>query len=50
MRRDDPSAAFAWRLALREAMTVLLRAGWIVTGFQRGGGYLVSPPTNRGRT
>ena len=46
MRRDDPSAAFAWRLALREAMTVLLRAGWIVTGFQRGGGYLVSPPTN----
>lgn len=47
MRRNDPPAALAWRYALREAMTSLLETGWTVTGFQRGGGYLVSPPTTK---
>lgn len=50
LRRDDPRAALAWRFALRETMTTLLETGWTVTGFQRGGGYLVSPPTNEGRS
>ena len=45
MRRLDPALALRWRLALRDAMTTLLDQAWTITGFRRGGGFLVTPPT-----
>ena len=47
IRRHDPGLALEWRLALREAMTTLLDLGWTFSGFRRGGGYLVKPPTTK---
>lgn len=47
LRRADPSAALTWRMVLRDAMTILLAEGWTVIGFQRGGGYILSPPTTK---
>ncbi|GAB3922140.1 hypothetical protein GCM10027613_30420 [Microlunatus endophyticus] len=43
MRQQDPALALRWRLALRHAITALLDEGWAVTGFRRGGGFLVAP-------
>lgn len=40
----DPAAAFAWRLALREALQAGLAAGLTVSRFV-GGGYLLEPLT-----
>jgi predicted GNAT superfamily acetyltransferase len=42
MRLSDPALAGAWRTALRDALSPLLRAGGRVTGFDRSGGYVVS--------
>jgi predicted GNAT superfamily acetyltransferase len=47
VRRRDPDLAMAWRLALRDALTRLLEAGWTVVGFRRLGGYLLTPPERR---
>jgi predicted GNAT superfamily acetyltransferase len=47
VRRRDPDLALHWRMALRDAMTGLLRAGWTVSGFRRPGGYLLTPPERR---
>lgn len=47
MRWQEPSAALAWRLVLRELMSGLLEDGWEFSGFRRGGGYLVDPPTTK---
>jgi len=47
IRRRDASVALAWRLALREVMSGLLDDGWKFSGFRRGGGYLVNPPTKK---
>jgi predicted GNAT superfamily acetyltransferase len=35
LRRTDPPLAERWRYALREVMTELIGAGWVVTGFDR---------------
>jgi predicted GNAT superfamily acetyltransferase len=42
MRLSDPALARTWRTALRDALSPLLRAGGRVTGFDRGGWYVVS--------
>jgi predicted GNAT superfamily acetyltransferase len=42
MRLSDPALASAWRAALRDALSPLLRAGGRVTGFDRSGWYVVS--------
>ena len=42
MRLSDPALAGAWRTALRDALSPLLSAGGRVTGFDRGGWYVVS--------
>lgn len=39
MRREDPSAAAQWRLALRDALIPLLTDGWLIAGFDRSGFY-----------
>jgi predicted GNAT superfamily acetyltransferase len=42
LRRSDPETAVRWRYAVRDAMTELLGAGWVVAGFDRPtAGYLV---------
>ncbi len=38
LKERDLARAQAWQLHVREAMTRLLTAGYIVSGFQRGGG------------
>ncbi len=47
MRREDPSLARRWRLALREALAPALSAGRRVEGFDRAGWYRLSeaPPS-----
>jgi predicted GNAT superfamily acetyltransferase len=42
MRRSDPARAAAWRAALRDVLSPLLAGGARVTGFDRGGWYVVS--------
>jgi predicted GNAT superfamily acetyltransferase len=42
LRRHDPAAATAWRLAVRAAMAGRLAAGWRITGFSRDGFYLLT--------
>lgn len=42
MRLSDAALAGAWRTALRDALSPLLRAGGRVTGFDRNGWYVVS--------
>ncbi|MFE2041375.1 GNAT family N-acetyltransferase [Streptomyces sp. NPDC059477] len=46
LRRTDPAAATAWRLAVRDALGRLLDAGARVTGFHGRSGYLLDrrPP------
>lgn len=39
MRRDQPELAGRWRLALRDALAVLMNDGWRVTDFARRGYY-----------
>ncbi|MFD4835407.1 GNAT family N-acetyltransferase [Streptomyces uncialis] len=41
LRRTDPAAATAWRLAVREALGGLLAAGARVSGFHGRSGYLI---------
>jgi predicted GNAT superfamily acetyltransferase len=45
LRRSDPALAARWRYAVREALEPLLAEG-TVTGFTRGGSYLVRPRTS----
>jgi predicted GNAT superfamily acetyltransferase len=45
LRRSDPSLASRWRFSVREALEPLM-AGGTVTGFTRGGSYLVRRPTS----
>jgi predicted GNAT superfamily acetyltransferase len=42
VRRSDPAGAAAWRTALRDVLSPLLRDGARVTGFDRDGWYVVS--------
>lgn len=42
LRRHDPEAARAWRLAMRETLGGLMRAGGRVVGFSGEGDYVVS--------
>jgi predicted GNAT superfamily acetyltransferase len=44
LRRDDPAAAQAWRLALREVFTDLFAAGLRVSAVSRDGRYLFERP------
>lgn len=44
LRRTDPNAAAAWRLRLRDELAPLLAEGGVVTGFTRGGDYVVEHP------
>ena len=41
LRREDPAVARAWRLALREALTLMLSAGCEITGATRDGWYVL---------
>lgn len=43
LRRTDPAAAAAWRLRVRDQLEPLLAAGGVITGFTRGGNYVVHP-------
>jgi predicted GNAT superfamily acetyltransferase len=42
LRRTDPAAAHAWRIAVRETLGTLMTAGWRVTGFDRAGWYVLT--------
>lgn len=42
LRRLDPDAAAAWRVAVREVLGSLMAAGGSVTGFDRAAGYIVT--------
>lgn len=44
LRRTDPTAATAWRVAMRNALTPLLAAGGVVTGLTVEGDYVVEVP------
>lgn len=46
IRRENPTVATAWRLALRETLGAALVVGGTVIGFDRDGNYIV----NRGKT
>lgn len=46
LRRDDPDAAFAWRLAVRETLGAAVEQGWRVRGFSRSGSYVLDPPVD----
>jgi predicted GNAT superfamily acetyltransferase len=46
LRESDPARAAAWRSALRDALAPLLDAGATVTGFDRGGWYVVASEGN----
>lgn len=41
LRVEDPDAARAWRAALRDVLYPLVKAGAVVRGFSRQGGYIV---------
>jgi predicted GNAT superfamily acetyltransferase len=41
LRRRDPAAAAAWRLAVRDVMAGRLAAGWRIAGFTRDGYYVM---------
>jgi predicted GNAT superfamily acetyltransferase len=41
LRRDEPAVAKAWRLALRDALTRMLSAGYEITGATRDGWYVL---------
>jgi predicted GNAT superfamily acetyltransferase len=41
LRREEPAAARAWRLALRDASTRMLSAGYEITGATRDGWYVL---------
>jgi predicted GNAT superfamily acetyltransferase len=43
LRRTDPAAAAAWRIRVRDQLAPLLAAGGVITGFTRGGNYVVHP-------
>jgi predicted GNAT superfamily acetyltransferase len=42
LRATDPGSAHAWRIAVREALTTLMTAGWRATGFDRTGWYVLT--------
>jgi len=44
LRAERPDLAREWRRALRDALAPRLAAGWRVAGFDRAGGYLLTPP------
>ncbi len=41
LRRENPTVARAWRIALREALTSLLSTGYEITGASRDGWYVL---------
>ncbi|MET9241863.1 GNAT family N-acetyltransferase [Nonomuraea sp. NPDC003709] len=41
LRRENPAAAAAWRLAVRDALGRRMKAGWRVVGFTERGEYVV---------
>jgi predicted GNAT superfamily acetyltransferase len=41
LRREEPAVARAWRLALRDALTRMLSAGYEITGATRDGWYVL---------
>jgi predicted GNAT superfamily acetyltransferase len=41
LRREEPAAGRAWRLALRETLTRMLSAGYEITGATRDGWYVL---------
>jgi predicted GNAT superfamily acetyltransferase len=41
LRREEPAVARAWRLALRDALTRMLSAGYKITGATRDGWYVL---------
>lgn len=41
LRREDPAAAAAWRLAVRDTLGRLIKAGWRVVGFTERGEYVI---------
>ena len=43
LRRDDPAAALAWRLALRDSLADRLETGHVLRGVDRAGSYVLSP-------
>jgi predicted GNAT superfamily acetyltransferase len=45
LRRDDPSLARRWRLALRDALGAALARGYVVTGATRSGWYVLESST-----
>lgn len=49
VRLSDPAQAAAWRTALRDVLSPLLSSGARVTGFDRGGWYVVSGWAGGGR-
>lgn len=44
LRRTDPGAASDWRHRVRDELAPLLASGGVVTGFTRGGAYVVHCP------
>lgn len=46
LRVSDPAAAARWRLQVRSGLAPRMSAGWRVTGFDRGRGYLLTPPAS----
>jgi predicted GNAT superfamily acetyltransferase len=44
LRRQDPSTATLWRVAVREALAPLVERGWRISGFDRAQGYRLEPP------
>jgi len=44
LRRSNPEAATRWRLAVRDALSPALDAGWVVEGFDRAGHYVLGGP------
>lgn len=44
LRRTDPAGAMTWRHQVRDELAPLLERGGVVTGFTRGGAYVVHIP------
>lgn len=44
LRRTNHQAAKRWRLAVRDALSAALDAGWVVEGFDRAGHYVLKGP------
>lgn len=44
LRREDQTLAVRWRAAVREALDPAFRAGFVATGFSRGGWYRLTRP------